>query len=419
MGSSIVMSLIPAVMRENFLEKQHIIADSHMMSSFLPGEHKKYDAKYYYKQAHKTAGKLVRMESAPRSEVGRRAYDDFTASLQALGQAPPVAAVHCGTGCEVGEAGEEVNGGAKTPKDLLVLAQLERLLANRRATATGDWFSRRLWARAKGFLHQGKPEDPLKNPSCGRPALREATVRMLEKQPEAEFDQGMAISMSISASLYAFTLLNQLLGVMYAKDGRLLRNRWLDMSQTDTLWTIFVLKEAFFLTLPLLYLLFATLALAAVVGGPVLVAFHFTVLAKDDKKKKVFYLGLKRNVGPAVLDQLYVLSTLPLSVSTTWRLSCIIKQLMDRKANKSVKDFADALTNVSNMMYTLALLLVGGDVAGLGPSLCLSTFSLLRMLTAQQLLLSQVCDGLKDVNENKLSKFEFALILTKICDQML
>eukprot|EP00282_Hemiselmis_andersenii_P008241 CAMPEP_0114178448 /NCGR_PEP_ID=MMETSP0043_2-20121206/38554_1 /TAXON_ID=464988 /ORGANISM="Hemiselmis andersenii, Strain CCMP644" /LENGTH=417 /DNA_ID=CAMNT_0001276871 /DNA_START=144 /DNA_END=1395 /DNA_ORIENTATION=- len=417
MGSSIVMSLIPAVMRENFLEKQHIIADSHMMSSFLPGEHKKYDAKYYYKQAHKTAGKLVRMESAPRSEVGRRAYDDFTAFAAGAGPGPPSGGralrdrLRGGRGWRGGQRGGE---DPKGPAGACAAGEV--------AGKQAGYGYRRLVLKAplgtaKGFLHQGKPEDPLKNPSCGRPALREATVRMLEKQPEAEFDQGMAISMSISASLYAFTLLNQLLGVMYAKDGRLLRNRWLDMSQTDTLWTIFVLKEAFFLTLPLLYLLFATLALAAVVGGPVLVAFHFTVLAKDDKKKKVFYLGLKRNVGPAVLDQLYVLSTLPLSVSTTWRLSCIIKQLMDRKANKSVKDFADALTNVSNMMYTLALLLVGGDVAGLGPSLCLSTFSLLRMLTAQQLLLSQV--GLKDVNENKLSKFEFALILTKICDQML
>ena len=49
----------------------------------------------------------------------------------------------------------------------------------------------------------------------------------------------------------------------------------------------------------------------------------------------------------------------------------------------------------------------------------MSTFSLLRMLTQHTVLLSNVCDGLKDINENKLSKFELALLITKISDVML
>ena len=42
-----------------------------------------------------------------------------------------------------------------------------------------------------------------------------------------------------------------------------------------------------------------------------------------------------------------------------------------------------------------------------------------KALTRQSILVGTVCDGLRDINENKLSKFELALLITKICDVML
>jgi len=91
-----------------------------------------------------------------------------------------------------------------------------------------------------------------------------------------------------------------------------------------------------------------------------------------------------------------------------------------RKSNKSAKDFRAALTIVSNMMYSLTLLLVEKENGfGLISSLCISSFSLLFKMTQHTVLLSNVCDGLKDINENKLSKFELALLITKISDVML
>ena len=97
-------------------------------------------------------------------------------------------------------------------------------------------FEKRLQARAKGFMLQGTDQDPLLNPSIGRPALREATVSLLIAKPEADFDLSIAVSNGVTGLLYVYTLYSQICGLVNSTDSRLLRNTYMQMSTLDTMW---------------------------------------------------------------------------------------------------------------------------------------------------------------------------------------
>jgi hypothetical protein len=59
------------------------------------------------------------------------------------------------------------------------------------------------------------------------------------------------------------------------------------------------------------------------------------------------------------------------------------------------------------------------DSSTTGVSLCIGLINLIKAITAQQMVLDNICDAFKDINEHRLSKFEFAYLLVKLQEQML
>ena len=83
---------------------------------------------------------------------------------------------------------------------------------------------------------------------------------------------------------------------------------------------IFVLKEAFFVSLPLVYIMiFSFLIITSVVIAiPVAIAYYALVAHSPSRKKMIKRL-VAECILPAMREQLLILVSLPLSVSTTWR----------------------------------------------------------------------------------------------------
>jgi membrane-bound metal-dependent hydrolase YbcI (DUF457 family) len=75
---------------------------------------------------------------------------------------------------------------------------------------------------------------------------------------------------------------------MYTSEGRLVRNSWLDLTTLDTLWIIFILKEAFFISLPLMALLVAGLLLClGAVLAPVAGVAWFGYFNTDPRRARL------------------------------------------------------------------------------------------------------------------------------------
>ena len=90
-----------------------------------------------------------------------------------------------------------------------------------------------------------------------------------------------------------------------------------------------------------------------------------------------------------------------------------------------MKDFGLVLTTVANIVFDLVLITMLGDDRVKGDSskqffsLAVNLVNLMKVITGQQLILHNLTDAFRDINEHRLSKFEFALLMVKIQEQLL
>lgn len=445
------------------------------MTEFEPDKHRKYDAEYYFQ-----SNTLIPMQEAPRAEIANLAYNHFLAGIQAVVQMDPLDAIHIAATVKVppeevpdatpppvtdgdatgfvptsgfptfdpsasaafhswrtGDFPTTSGFGTRPPSAVTVVTQKdvdrlsrkarwERLITERNAAVSAYRFRERLLARVAGYANSAA-EDPMRIPSIGRAGIREATYKYLTTAPEAECTQASLIMAGGACALYLYMLGNQVLGVLDAKDGPFIYNRFLELSKLDALWAAFVMKECFLISVPVYYILAACLlAVVAILVGPILIAYHTFAIKGKPSAEKAFRKAVYGDILPAVKSQVILFASLMLNLSTSWRVICIAEQIYNKKVNASVKDFEFTLTTVANLMFTLVLLMMLGhqdeeedNMIGILSSLAISLLSLLRAMVHQSLELNDLCDVFSDVNENRLSKFETALLMKKVMERLL
>jgi hypothetical protein len=119
-----------------------------------------------------------------------------------------------------------------------------------------------------------------------------------------------------------------------------------------------------------------------------------------------------------VYQQLKIVAVMCVNFSTLYRMYMILRSAYNLQVNASIKDMDRKITSLANTVYSLLLLVVTGtepDVA-LVTSLCLTLVQLLRQMNEEKLKLQQIANPLKDLNENRLSTFEVALVWVKVME---
>ena len=301
----------------------------------------------------------------------------------------------------------------------------ERLVSDRAAAADTYRFQERLKVRAAAF-HKSGDEDPVKTPGILRPGIRQATLEYFMTPPEEDFTLAAAAIPAGMLALYIYTIFHQGSGILKAPDHPFIYNRFLKLSSRDTLWAFFLFKEFFFFSLPLFYLVaYTILAVLGLVVSPLLIGFYFVkVRGKGAMAEKNFRTVLKV-IKNKIDKQLLLFGSLVLNLSSCFRMALLADQLLRRRCNASVKDFGLVLTTVANIVFDLVLITMLGDDRVKGDSskqffsLAVNLVNLMKVITGQQLILHNLTDAFRDINEHRLSKFEFALLMVKIQEQLL
>lgn len=390
-------------------------------SEFSEEDHKKYEAETYFK-----VNSAEPMEEPKRSELGKQAYWDFIKGLKAIQQLEPMDASKTGAAVKPkkGEDGKLIKDANKQRSQK---ATWERLISDRAAAESTYRFNERLKYRAENFNFVSPDQrDPMRKPGILRPGIRPATANYFMTPPEADFNVAAGATLAGLTLLYAYTIFNQVKGIISAPDAPLVYNEYIKLSTTDVLWIVFVVKEVFILSVPILYaLIYTAVGLILLALSPLLGGYYFAMCKGKPKGEKAF-AAILAGIQGAVAAQALLLGSLFLNLSTSFRMALMTDQLVRRKANASVKDFGLVMTTVSNIVFDLVLVMMlanDGD-KNTNPSkqilsMCINLVNLMRVITGQHLVLHNLCDALKDVNEHRLTKFEFAYLMVKIQEQML
>ena len=88
----------------------------------------------------------------------------------------------------------------------------------------------------------------------------------------------------------------------------------------------------------------------------------------------------------------------------------------------SRQDFEHILTSVSNIIFSLVLIWFMAhedeSIEAVLSGVCVTMATLLLKLIMHRIRLDNLSDALLDINENRVSKFELALLLTKFVDDI-
>jgi len=193
----------------------------------------------------------------------------------------------------------------------------------------------------------------------------------------------------------------------------------------DTDWLLiklifFAVKEFFFFTIPSAMLIAVILAglLMLLLGPGVLILRHSVSAVAFKKYEKMFFydilpfIRLNFEIG---LGCLY-------NMSSTARIVTLLSWIRSRELNDSVKDFDAKLARVGNVLFDISLLLFVPDSfhnADIFVSLFVSTMGLMFAMVREKTMLGFHYDALKDLNENRMSKFEVALYMVKIIEDFI
>jgi len=244
--------------------------------------------------------------------------------------------------------------------------------------------------------------------------------------PEADFTLGGGVTLAGLLALYGYTIFNQVRGIMNSPDSPLLYNQYIKMSTADVLWMVFIVKEVFLLSVPLLYfVIYAVAGVVFVALSPLVGGYYYGMVKGKSKKAEKDFHALVGTLKGVIGAQALLLGSLFLNLSTSFRMALLADQLVRRKANASIKDFGLVMTTVSNIVFDLVLvMMMSDDRVNADPSkqilsMCINLVNLMRVITGQHLILHNLCDAFKDINEHRLTKFEFACLLVKVQEQLL
>jgi len=360
------------------------------------------------------------MMDANRSVGSKTAYYQFTNGLADISQRAPLDPDHTGQNAP--------NLSKEAKEKLARQAEWERLIQDRYATDCTCRFEERLKDRVNryytnrdGTADLWKGSGPYK---YGIP-IRRDTQKLLCRVPEPKFTTFAMIGTVTSIVTLLFTIIGNLWTLinLSATDRPLFTLLGLDVSPNLFLWVVFALKENMFVTPLLLRLLFHALAIPF---SP----FHLVYMIVKDRVKTAQFLRMRRAVVDRILkpvtdDLDKLLKSMCKALSNVRGVGKLLKCLRDRQCNPSLRDLDLILLSLSNLIFSTTVLLVGAehDGAAIPPSsmytLPINLFLLLKCFVQQRIILRQVYLSLKDVNENRLSKFELALLLTRYSEILL
>jgi hypothetical protein len=115
-----------------------------------------------------------------------------------------------------------------------------------------------------------------------------------------------------------------------------------------------------------------------------------------------------------------VLYYMLINMSSTYRMVKLVKDVfLDGLVNPSIQDMDKKLTNLANTVFNLVLLVTLNEYTScttsnntqLLISLGLSLLLLLYQMNLEKAQLENIRKPLEDLNENRLTKFEFALLV--------
>ena len=418
-------------------------ADLARRTQFDPNVHGKYQANEYFQP-----NSMAPMLKAERSSSSARAFQHFTAGLAAIQQSEPISHLHSGKGSQRARATKQARWqGMKQAH--------ERALQERGNQLSALRFRKRLLLRHEAW---NKGQYTLFVPGSVGAPIREGTKDLLLQAPEKDFDPLIALSLGISILSYAYVIYTHVCQI-YSFDK--LHQSFTTGFQSSAAATGFAGsvspqalviiafwgKELFFLTAPLMMFILSLLAgVAIALAVPWSYTYHIYVrLATRDGGAHVRAARrcLSDTILPAFKETARLCVHVCVSFSTLWRMMVLAKQLASSKCNASFKDFDHSITALSNILFSLVLVYAQGlqssahqvfwvnnTVVGCSRSTperthesisllmgaCVSGVSLFLKLVMHRRSLNKLEHALKDVNENRLSKFELALLMTKLID---
>ena len=415
-------------------------ADLARRTLFDPNVHGKYQAKEYFQP-----NSMAPMLKAERSSSSARAYQHFTAGLAAIQQSEPISHLHSGTGFKGARAIKQAGWqGMKQAH--------ERALQERGNQLSALRFRKRLLLRHEAW---NKGQYTLIVPGSVGAPIREGTKDLLLQAPEKDFDPLIALNLGISILSYAYVIYTHMRQIY-----NLHKSCTTDLESSGAATGLpgsvspqalviiaFLGKELFFLTAPLMMFILSLLAgVAIALAVPWFYTYHIYVrLATPDGGAHVRAARrcLSDTILPAFKETARLCVHACVSFSTLWRMMVLANQLASSKCNASFQDFDHSITALSNILFSLVLVYAQGlnpsahqmfwvnnTVAGCSRSpperthesmsllmgACVSGVSLFLKLVMHRRSLNKLEHALKDVNENRLSKFELALLMTKLID---
>ena len=331
------------------------------------------------------------MTDAERSYISKKAYQDFMNGLADISQREPVAPEHCG----LESPGISKDDLAKLTRQ----AKWERLIQDRYATDCTYRFKQRLSKRAAAF-YEAKQRNAGPSPADYRYGIpiRRDTAELLSRPPESDNDPVAVASVAfslLSLLFVEFSHVRALWTLEHADEGMTPTGR-LGLSPTAFSVLCFLLKEAAFVTRPLV-LAACALALsgAALVASPVLLGYYVLLVRGHEDKARHLRRAAEKSVVPFLRSKAKLVSSLVRSLSTAWRCRKLVQQLRSRECNPSFKDFDMLLLGLANAMFS-AFLIVGigrlhaKATADELSSLPVSLILLLKSFVEQRMCLRQV-----------------------------
>jgi len=203
------------------------------------------------------------------------------------------------------------------------------------------------------------------------------------------------------------------------------------VSKRAALVGIFLFKElgyisGFFTILAILMLLSSILLLLS----PVVLIILIILKGKSPERLglRITVVNLVLTIYTLLFTQLNIIFTLVVNLSTCYRSFVMLGAVLRASVNKSLLDMDAKLTTLSSIIYSIVLLVLveepstsnsAASSTGVGTALAIQLFSLFFKLITEKVGLSNVAEPLKDLNENRLNKFETALLWVKIMEDFL
>lgn len=198
------------------------------------------------------------------------------------------------------------------------------------------------------------------------------------------------------------------------------RQQLLDMvlSKRTVLLLAFMVKEGTVVTGSLVYF-----ALTSVLVSVLMIFYIFVLLPLKTIKPDLSFTINKTMLAlkDAIAAQMFVLFWMCMSLSSVLRTLVKVSQVASMLVNPSIRDMDDKIASVANTVFSLAVLLVmeNGSQSGIVASLVLTLMQLIYQMTVEKVKLRKVMMPLRDLNENRLTKFEVALLWVKILEDFL